>query len=133
MLGGEYTRLSTRLIHSYALGDMLQDESFCNAIVDDMINLTESTHYFLCSRQVQEMWVKVPHSSTLVRLWVDYFATDCNLEYFNEHGPGLPHEFLLEIAKAGLRESISSADNKRPAVRGKCYYHKHEDGKDRCT
>ncbi|KAK3712640.1 hypothetical protein LTR37_009083 [Vermiconidia calcicola] len=124
--------LSMQLINTYALGDMLQDTCFCNAVVDETVRLVEGTCRIPTVRIIQSLWDKVPHQSMLTKLIVHYLAFDHRKEDFDETGPLLPPGIWFEIAKVSIHEQWLPWKTKTPRGRPRCAYHQHKDDADKC-
>ena len=69
----ECGELMLYLVNAYSLGDLFQDARYCNTVIDDIVRLAEGSgllpHLALLSG-------KVPQTSKLARLFVDYWVTD---------------------------------------------------------
>ena len=73
------------------------------------------------------MWLYVPQRSTIARLLVDYYAADHDEELFISEAHLYTSSFILEIAKAGVRDRLMKVDERLPKNRGKCFYDDHKD------
>lgn len=131
MPDGEYDALIGRLIDVYSLGDMLQDDGFRNAVVDDIIRFSEATNSLPSGLWIHGIWDLVPRRSKLARLLVDYYAADYTC--FSEDVEKIPESFVREIAKVCVEERAMLLDKRKPRNRPKCFYHDHKSKTDECA
>ena len=120
--------IRTIIVDSYILGDMSQDSEFCNDVVDDFIRLTEEMNSLPDVGALAAIWTKLPQQSTMRKLLVDYFSADIKISTFLEDAHMYPTEFILEIAKAGIRDGDVGKDARKPSSRGEGFYHMPKDG-----
>jgi hypothetical protein len=128
----ERRKVSLNLIDAYRLGEYVHDHLFRNAVVDEMQALVNTTRIVLNAKKTAYFWDSVSHSSTLAKLMVDYWASDHDPGSFDNAVAHLPHDFLMEIAKIGVREKHMKDNSRRPRNRPMCYYHEHKDEADKC-
>lgn len=123
-----------RCFQCFILGDALLSVSFCNAVVDEFFALCKDV--LPSPASICDHWDALPPKSGLGRLCVDMWATgdaDDDETYLDTILPELPTGFVLELAKAGIRESKVSVNKRSVWNRGKCYYHKHVEMMDKCV
>ena len=120
------------LIDAYTLEEYVQDHLFRNAVVDETFRAITGTKLIIGKTNLPYLWEHVAHKSTLVKLLVDFYASDYNVDAFDKTVMHLPHEFLVEIARIGVRERGMTEGSRRPRNRPKCYYHEHKDGVEKC-
>ena len=60
MSSAAYCEANEQIIDAYVLGDMLQDTHFCNAIVDEFIQLAEGAARLPCPQTLNPLWAKLP-------------------------------------------------------------------------
>ena len=123
-----YRRILTLLIHAFSLGDVLQDTTFKNAIVDEFATLSAASHKIPQPPMVDLMWNTISHESTFAKAFVDVVAVHVGVQYFSEHTGSYPVDFVVEIAKACVRDRELSVAQ-RGLGRPRCFYHDHEGGK----
>ncbi len=130
--GQEYTDIAVQLAHCYIQGDMFGDERYCNAVIDEHIQLAEGTRYLPGRPYLYRVWHILPQNSKMRGLIVDYTATELVQELFLEEAASYPSDFVLEIAKACVRERGQKNEERKPTERGKCFYHEHKSGQGNC-
>lgn len=121
-----------RLTDAYLLGDMLQDVKFRNALVDEVMALVEALKWLPDVEALEDTWDRLPHGSTMAKLWVDYVASDCKEETFEQNSLRYPASFVREIAIICIREQKMKLSGRKPYNRARCYYHEHKEAKDKC-
>ncbi|CAG9989478.1 unnamed protein product [Clonostachys byssicola] len=120
------------LAKAYVLGDMLQDGNFKDAILDAMVEKTESklsndTTLFPVGPVIRHIYDNTMESSEARRLLVDLYT---------EHGRGdwlrkrasredLPKEFLYDLVVAVLDKRYWRYPTRAP-VPDPCAYHQHK-------
>ena len=67
------------------------------------------------------------------KLIIDYLATDMKYEAFQKDLDGYPVDLIKEIARVSVRDRGTQLSLRVPKNRGKCYYHKHEEGSRKCA
>lgn len=125
----EASDLDRALIKAFALGDMLQDATFRDSVIDEFITCTEATCMVPEPASVGILCEVVNTGSTMMRLCVDYIGVDLKEKIFNEDVDKYPAMFLLEIAKASVRDRHLNMAERLPRLRNRCFYHEHKDGK----
>ena len=128
----KYRKILVNLIDAYAFGDYLQDYLLQNAVVDETLKARDGVKTGLGFDQFSYLWDHAAHNSTLMKLWVDFYAANHDPDAFDEAVPHLPHGFLVAIAKVGVRERTMNVASRLPSNRPKCYYHKHNGEADKC-
>lgn len=129
MTNDVYRGLLARLTCSFALGDMLQDVTFKNAIIDELVALYTGGRKTPPPSDAHALWKAVPQESGFTRVFVDIVAVGCNVASFNKDAVDYPEGFVQEIAKAGMRDRDMILFDRGPLKRPRCFYHDHEGGK----
>jgi hypothetical protein len=124
--------MMSRLWCLYALGDMLQDPAFCNAIIDEFLLLGEQSHEYLDAEQIGEVYEVIPLNSTMVRLMVDIWSACCDEENWEMSKDVLPKHFVLSMMEGMIRERFKHPCSRFPTNRARCYYHEHAEGEEKC-
>lgn len=121
------------IVDSYILGDFLDDESFCNALIDNLMLLSLFTKTLPDRASIGKYWAQLPQGSGIRRLLVDlevsYGETDC-LSSDNRHWP---YDYLIELVKAYGTDRGTDGKARQPEEREKCYYHRHSEGSPKCA
>lgn len=117
--------LAFALISAYVLGDMLQDEDFCNSLIDELLVIVRTLNGFMSPQvQVLRLWGNVPQDSTA--FFVEEWAVGrCPKTEFLKLATSLPQEFVARVAYAGMQDCKTSFTHRYPYNRPKCYYHNH--------
>ncbi|KAF9641031.1 hypothetical protein BFW01_g12837 [Lasiodiplodia theobromae] len=118
------------LFHLYALGDMLQDSKFKNAILDKIVEVRRLVNYHpICFSAF--VYSELPPSSPLRRLYVDFWVGSSASDWFNTknpaddcNSPDAPMEFFRDV----LRQSKTGGAGKKPWEEDICQYHEHPAG-----
>lgn len=87
-----YDLVTEAIVDCFILGDMLQCQRCCNALVDELIRLIEGCGWLPGMDLHKEVLVKLLHSSTMRKLMADYIAFDLQ-----------PQEFLENVGWPGKR------------------------------
>lgn len=131
--GEALIHLHDRAIHAYALGEMVQDAAFRNAVVDEMRFVWTQPGQVGHQRSIQTLCATVSHRSKLMRYFVDRWAvadySDCSFRDFYKH---LPTNFVLELACVHTEERDMHVADRRVSARDRCFYHDHESEADKC-
>lgn len=114
-----------RLLDAYLLGDFIQDDNFCNAVVDRSLALCFALrmspgHYSIC-----KLWTRLPKSK-MARLFVDMYSAATSHVDVRHEALDLPPGFVLEIAATMIEERHMTNSKRSPANRPKCFYHEHK-------
>lgn len=125
--------LTRRAIDCYALGDMVLDNGFLNAVVDELISISEKCNTVPGHESVKYAWDKIPKDGKLADLLVDFYAVGLDVKEFDAMLPELPAEFVARIARAGIRGRLADSRGRKPTGKLKCHYHKHGSLREACT
>ncbi|KAM0244828.1 hypothetical protein ACHAQJ_010712 [Trichoderma viride] len=117
-----------QLAKAYALGEMLQDVNFKDAVLDAIMiksrsKASDGRCWYPIGPAIRYIYEGTPESSAARRLLVDMYTYQGRGEWLTEwvNKDDLPKEFLLDLAIAAL--------NKRPQPlahkKGSCEYHEH--------
>lgn len=126
------------LINAYALGDVVADTSFRNAVVDkarDMLIPPHPKRVVLPGfREITELYCRVPRRPKLSRLfvdiWVFYLADGAS---FAKHLQDIPTDFVAEVASICMEERTMRFADREPTRRSRCFYHEHRNDSDKCN
>ncbi|KAL6900427.1 hypothetical protein GGI43DRAFT_383903 [Trichoderma evansii] len=118
-----------QLAKSYALGEMLQDVNFKDAVLDAMLaksrfKQSDGRSWFPVGPAIRCIYEGTPESSAARRLLVDMYTYSGHGEWLTEwaNKDDLPKQFLLDLAIALLKKRL------HPLVAlkvGTCEYHEH--------
>jgi hypothetical protein len=132
MSDDERSDLYNRIIDAYAFGDMVQDETFRNALCDEIIQLADITGWNPWPIHGKRLFGKVPKQSKMVSVFIDFwFSSTLNCPW-SDISEVLPKAFLVEMANAAMEEQDMTPYQRNPAERPKCFYHDHE-ATDKCN
>lgn len=128
-----------RLLQSYILGDVLQDHSYCNAIINALIERVKEKETYP-THLASQGYDKLPKSSPFRTLIVDFWVWIGSMNDWHEHGYSDsqcgPKEFWEDVAiatwKAG-KQLYGDDELNYPWVMDRCRYHGHPDGEERCN
>lgn len=118
------------LFHLYALGDMLKDSKFTNAILDKIVEVYKIVGYApICFSAF--VYGELPPSSPLRRLYVDFWVVSSNGGWFDTknpaddcNSPDAPMEFFRDV----LKKSKTGGGGRKLWEEDICQYHEHPDG-----
>jgi hypothetical protein len=120
------------LFRLYALGDMLQDVTFCNGVIDEVIWLEDWLHELPGPQSIKLLCEIVPSSLKLMTAVVDSWATWGESDYLQKYGDKFPTEFVHAVAVVAMSDRNMSWEGKQPTHRPKCYYHEHKEDAGKC-
>lgn len=119
------------LAKSYALGEMLQDVNFKDAVLDAIFIKSHSKAsdghcWFPVGPVIRCIYEGTPESSAARRLLVDLYTYYGRGKWLTEgaNKDDLPKQFLLDLAIAALSTRDRPPETKAPKV-GTCEYHEH--------
>ncbi|KAK5164055.1 uncharacterized protein LTR77_010146 [Saxophila tyrrhenica] len=116
-------------ILAYALGEMLQDCNFRNAVVDAIKKLLGDFGHIGGVENVTSACQRASRSSKLMKLFVDTWASaGYGGKPFKDWAKEMPIDFVFDMACASVDEAAMSKQERSPYAREKCYYHDHKDG-----
>ena len=118
--------------HAYLLDDYLQDEQFCNAVIDQLLATTVQFNFNPNTTLIEKFWDMIPKSSGLRRLLVDLRALNCSTSSLDENAEKWPHDYLVDVARVWHKYYIDDEDPDEPKDRGRCYYHEGKDKPNHC-
>lgn len=121
------------LIDLYILGDGFQDEGFCNAVIDRVINFVETSERFPVSPSyMQKVYKNTPEGSKPRKLVVDFWLYPPALDWFEisevQALKGeFPLEFWFEVSRGLMKQRVenSKTPSLNPWVSNPCQYHSH--------
>ena len=122
----------TRVVNNFNLGDALRCTKFCNAVIDAIIKCLDEIRVQPSYQIVARLWPTLPPNSTFGRYLADTFQTKLPEERFNEIVDKLPKDFVVEIAKAGVRNRDLTVAEMERKMEERCYYHEHKSEADKC-
>ena len=111
---------------------MIQDNPFCNALVDEAITLYDQALWRSTAGNIDHLWETLPHNSKMTRLHVDMWIYVHAVQKipFRQWQKHIPQGFVSEIAIVCMEER--SMMEHRPSSRPRCFYHVHESDADKC-
>ena len=121
-----------RLIQGYILGDMLQDDKFCNNMIDSYFELREATKASPSHYCINLAFDKLPDTSKLRLLIAHHLTHSTGGEAFEKAIENLLPEVWKAMATVSVKEREIPLARKTAWARGKCFYHKHKDGEQLC-
>lgn len=135
MRGNERRKLYKRIVDAYALGDMLRDASFRNALCSEVITLQQLVGTGpACAENVAHLFNKTPYTAKMARMFADYkLSATYDVKSFSETHTNYPPELFKVMALVVVEEQDKSPSERSPALRPKCYYHDHEEDSDKCA
>ena len=92
-----------RALRCFLLGDAIRSVKFCNAVVDTWWRIA-NINKVLPTSIITFYWDSLPQGATFGRMLVDCWAAHASEELFEKVGSTLPADFVLQIAKAGIRD-----------------------------
>ena len=119
-----------KLAHMYVLGEKVQDDTFCDAVIDTtidkiMYHLADGTRWFATTDPVNIIYGGTPTGSPARRFLVDIYVRYGKSDWVEEERD-VDHEVLLDLARAFLD---SRPQPKRDGIRSSsCQWHKHAGG-----
>jgi hypothetical protein len=127
-----------QLAKAYALGELLQDVNFKDAVLDAILiksrsKASDGRNWFPVGPAIRYIYEGTPETSAARRLLVDLYTYHGHGEWLTEwaNQDDLPKQFLLDLAIAVLAKRPhpleSMADKK-----GACEYHEHLPDPDSC-
>ena len=106
-----FTRISSRLIF---FGTHVEDVTFCNAVIEAIIEARCDSHIFPNAEYVDLVYKKTKHPSSLRKLMVEIYmhlnAEDESWRTNPAWWEGLPPEFMRDVAMAALSKNPSQAE-----------------------
>lgn len=126
-------KLTRRANDCYCLGDMILDNAFTNAVIDELLRICEKCETIPSYESINYCWEKLPHDSKLLDLFAELYATEMELKDFDMIVTKLPAEFVVKVAKIAIRDRKANFDMRRPMRKLKCHYHMHKSVKENCT
>lgn len=136
--------MATAMVRLYILGDYLGDDSFCNAIVDTLIQVPLKTYNMLVfdNATVDLAWNKTLPGSTLRKVLVDLIICDIGdvgvgiAPIFEDRGSWSKDVSIEVFARMDgnkeLQKAMESAVTNPAKGTDRCAYHRHEDGAADC-
>lgn len=125
----EYQALALQLVQCSKLADMLQDRTFANAVVDDLIYLINRANRLPAPHVVVAAWQATQPRSGFMRVLVDMIAANTSESTFTTNAPRYPPEFIIEAMKACIRDRSLTPASRGICGRERCFYHDHDEGK----
>jgi hypothetical protein len=114
------------LIHAYALGYVLQDMGFRNAVVDEMWDLMECTRMYPRAADLDLLCSVVPPQTKMMMLMVDAFAARGRPVDFRTDIDCWPRELLTGLVEAALEDRGKDTYHVRwPGSKWIGHYHEH--------
>lgn len=124
--------LYNRAIQTYALGEMAQDATFRNAVVDETIRMAKQFGNAGHPECIRTLCETVSHRSKLMRYFVDAgWAAERDDRSFRAWRKELPNDFVFEMACVAAEEKKMDLEKRLPSARERCFYHDHEGEKDK--
>lgn len=123
----------TMLFDLYVLGDVFQDQEFCNAVLNGIFetsNEGSSWPGFLAKKACAQL----PESSPLRSLLIDVWVGAGEQSYETDSGDLLhgPREFWVQVSKRQARAIRSGVSVQNfSSIKHRCDYHYHKEG-DKC-
>lgn len=120
-----------QLAKSYALGEMLQDVNFKDAILDAILikarsKTSDGRSWSPIGPAIRYIYEGTPESSAARRLMVDLYTYHGQGDWLTKWASkdDLPKQFLLDLAIAVLAKRPQPLSSLAPKV-GTCEYHEH--------
>ncbi|KAL6824003.1 hypothetical protein V8C40DRAFT_247034 [Trichoderma camerunense] len=127
-----------QLAKSYALGELLQDTNFKDAVLDGILlkcrsNATDGQSWFPVGPAIRHIYDGTPESSPARRLLVDLYTYHGRGDWLTDWASkdDLPKQFLLDLAVETL-ETRACPPVPLSQVRGTCEYHEHQPDPNSC-
>ena len=116
--------------HAYLLGDFLQDNHFCNSVIDHFASTIVETSGFPTSTDIRHLWDLIHEYSGFRRLLIDQRAYYWNADSFEKAGATLSHYYFLEVV--GVWHALYNRNIKaiHPEYRERRYYHEGKNNPD---
>ncbi|KAK3715690.1 hypothetical protein LTR37_006915 [Vermiconidia calcicola] len=124
--------LTRRAIDCFALGDMLQDVNFRNAVITELMCICKMGDTIPSLRSITCMWEVIPQNSKMVELIAEYWAAECSTKEFDASVDMLPDGFVKMLARVGIRDKHMASDMRKPSMREKWRYHEHASENEKC-
>lgn len=124
----EYRALALQLVQCSKMADILQDQTFANAVVDEFVFLSGRSGFVPSPQIVRAAWPGPPHKSGFIRAVVDLVAVHASKESFAKHAPQYPADFVIETMQACIRDRSLTLASRGIYGRERCFYHDHVEG-----
>lgn len=121
------------LFNAYALGDMLQDSTFCNTLIDAFVLLVDTTGHYPPPSVVNPVFRSLSDLSKLQKVFIHKMAFRVSFKTLEENLDLYLAEVWKEIALLSVKERERMKDYKLTQAQGKCFFHVHREGEDKCT
>lgn len=117
-----------RMVGAFALGDMLNDAVFTNAIIDEFVLLCKSSECLPSAALLETAWRKLPEQSGMMKAIVDDYAVRMPPTEFKDCAAELPPAFVANVAHACFRDRELALSARGIFKRPRCFYHDHLTG-----
>ncbi|CAK4018747.1 btb poz domain containing [Lecanosticta acicola] len=130
---GYAARAFHSLVDLYCLADMLRDSHACNTVINKIIKMSKKILCGPLASEVSRVYAMTTKTSKLRLLFVDYYATYCDRDFYQNSSNALPHDFLTDVL-GNMATRLRSGSNRlaAPGDVPKCTYHEHNDACPRC-
>lgn len=126
-------------LNVYVFGVFVQDNKFCNAVIDGFIKATKDKRKYPSSLAGRS-YLKLPPSSPFLKLLVDFWVHNSinTCGWFmgdtasSDRTDG-PAEFWLAVAHGLAGRGSSKSTIAKPWEENKCQYQIHIDGEPKCS
>ena len=113
----------------WQLGSYLQNDDFCNAVIDRVLEKREVHKGSIGHTTLRRLWEILPPQSGMRRLVRDITISVSSAKRLNRAIFDVPYDLLLDIA----RYHAEGREEYLPTYAERCTYHTHASGDKTCT
>lgn len=114
-----------KLTDLYIAADMLLDLSLRNATTDALLEALASSKFICPTKATIELtWSATLKTSTIRKVYIDYFQAADRIHFFSTWKDTLPAEFLSDVLLAKLQSDTTTWGTAKTLAE-RCQYHEH--------
>lgn len=118
------------LANCLILASTVEDKNFYNARVDCLLE-SVTAHNTYPASLAQKLYERLPASSPVLQLLIDYWVSCSSEKWFQTHDMELaPRSFWCAVAQAFIKNK--GTPTKIPELEDGCKYHLHQEGQSTC-
>ena len=123
--------IKKNLVRLYVAADLLGDQRLRNAVIDRFIQVQDEDSGYPGCAIINAAYGRTSETSTLRKLFVDYWLNFAHNDWFKENGKGFTKDFLFELVHGRMLNN--NAKTAMPSTKNKCKYHEHNEDVPKCT